>query len=70
MDWMAEYYHSPQDDMSQPFDFEAGADFTRLNLLLTHGIASEAERPAWNPGDFFGERFGSDQTGTAIGSSP
>ena len=69
MDWRAEYYHSPQDDMNQPFDFEAGADFTRLNFLLTYGIASEAERPAWNPGDFFGERFGSDQTGAAAGSS-
>ena len=56
--WMRTTYHTPADDMSQPFDLEAGAQFARVNFLLAWEIAMAAERPQWNPGDFFGERFG------------
>ena len=56
--WMNETYHKPADDLSQSFDWSAGADFARLNLLVAWKIASDAERPRWNEGDFFGERFG------------
>ena len=51
-------YHKPNDDMSQPFDFEAGAQHARLNFLTGWLVAQETARPAWNPGDFFGELFG------------
>jgi Zn-dependent M28 family amino/carboxypeptidase len=51
-------YHKPNDDMSQAFDFEAGAAHTRLNFLTGWLVAQEAARPAWNPGDFFGALFG------------
>ena len=51
-------YHKPNDDMSQPFDFEAGAAHARLNFLTGWLVAQETARPAWNPGDFFGELFG------------
>jgi Zn-dependent M28 family amino/carboxypeptidase len=51
-------YHKPNDDMSQPFDFEAGAAHARLNFLTGWLVAMEAARPAWNPGDFFGTLFG------------
>ena len=57
-DWLRSVYHAPSDDMSQQFDFEAGAEFARLNLLVLHLVASQPARPQWNPGDFFGERFG------------
>ena len=56
--WMRNIYHTPADDMQQVFDFEAGADFARLNLLIVTDVANAEERPRWNAGDFFGERFG------------
>jgi len=56
--WMRSVYHTPADDMQQAFDFEAGADFARLNLLIVTDVANAEERPRWNAGDFFGERFG------------
>ena len=44
--------------MSQPFDFEAGAQHARLNFLTGWLVAQETTRPAWNSGDFFGQLFG------------
>lgn len=52
-------YHKPNDDMSQPFDFDAGAKHAQLNFLTGWLVAQETARPAWNPGDFFGGLFGS-----------
>ncbi|MGE0813378.1 MAG: M28 family metallopeptidase [Vicinamibacterales bacterium] len=51
-------YHKPNDDMSQAFDFEAGANHARVNFLTGWQVAQETARPAWNPGDFFGQLFG------------
>ena len=51
-------YHKPNDDMSQAFDFEAGAAHARINFLTGWQVAQETARPAWNPGDFFGQLFG------------
>jgi Zn-dependent M28 family amino/carboxypeptidase len=51
-------YHKPNDDMSQAFDFEAGAKHAQLNFLTGWLVAQETARPAWNPGDFFGGVFG------------
>ena len=53
-----ERYHTPFDDMSQDFDFAAGADHARINFLTGYVIAQEDERPSWNAGDFFGGLFG------------
>jgi hypothetical protein len=52
-------YHKPNDDMSQAFDFEAGAGHARINFLTGWQVAQETARPAWNSGDFFGQLFGS-----------
>jgi Zn-dependent M28 family amino/carboxypeptidase len=51
-------YHKPNDDMSQAFDFGAGADHARVNFLTGWQVAQETARPAWNAGDFFGGLFG------------
>jgi Peptidase family M28 len=51
-------YHKPNDDMSQAFDFDAGAQHARLNFLTGWLVAQETSRPAWNTGDFFGGLFG------------
>jgi hypothetical protein len=53
-----DFYHKPNDDMSQAFDFDAGAQHARLNFLTGWLVAEASARPAWNAGDFFGELFG------------
>lgn len=56
--WMQEVYHKPGDDMSQAIDFASGVQFAKLNFLISWMVAQEEKRPAWNPGDFFGGKFG------------
>ncbi|MGE4069053.1 MAG: hypothetical protein AB7H88_19920 [Vicinamibacterales bacterium] len=58
-------YHKPNDDMSQAFDFGAGAGHAKVNFLVGWQVAQETARPAWNPGDFFGGVFGNATEGTA-----
>src|SRR6185436_16972162 len=55
--WLQETYHHPSDDMSQVIDFAVGAQYARLNLLVSYLIAQDDKAPAWNPGDFFGGKF-------------
>ena len=62
LDWVRNRYHKPGDDMSQPMDFDAAARFTRDLFLIGYAVAQADERPRWNPGDFFGERFGTAAT--------
>lgn len=57
-EWFATRYHTPQDDLSQPMDFAAGARHATLAFLVGAEIANADERPAWKPGDFFGRMFG------------
>jgi hypothetical protein len=57
-DWINSYYHSPQDDMSQNFDYGAAAKCVRLNYAVGYAVANMAQKPAWNPGDYFGTKFG------------
>jgi Zn-dependent M28 family amino/carboxypeptidase len=56
--WERERYHAPGDDASQPFDFATGVKAAQLNFLIGYQVARQTERPAWKPGDFFGEKFG------------
>jgi Zn-dependent M28 family amino/carboxypeptidase len=56
-EWMTTRYHKPSDDMEQEMDFEAGADYAKLTYLIGHYIAAAENRPAWNEGDFLGEKF-------------
>ena len=60
--WLQTTYHHPNDDMSQMFDFEAGAQFVRLNFLVSYLVAQDAEAPRWKPGDFFGESHAGNPT--------
>ena len=55
--WMRDHYHSLTDQMDQKMDFEAGADFARLNFLLGLEVANAPSRPVWNEGDFFGTKY-------------
>ena len=56
--WSREHYHSPSDDLHQPFDWEGGARFTRMMFLAAWLAADGAQAPRWNDGDFFGRKFG------------
>ena len=56
--WRTEHYHSPNDDLSQPFDWAGGARFTSMAFWAAWLAADGAQAPRWNAGDFFGERFG------------
>ncbi len=58
-EWMATRYHTPKDDMSQKMYFESGARYAGVNFLAGYLVAQDPERPEWNEGDFFGDKFGS-----------
>jgi len=57
-DWLKNRYHSPQDDISQPFDWKEGARLAEVDFIIAQRVANAATPPSWNKGDFFGEKFG------------
>ncbi|HEY6899370.1 MAG TPA: M28 family metallopeptidase [Puia sp.] len=59
--WRSTTYHTPKDDMNQPFDFDAAATHVRFNFLIGLLVGENTTRPSWNKGDFFGGRFGNSQ---------
>jgi hypothetical protein len=57
--WRAATYHKPQDNVEGgTFDWDAGAQYARLNFLIGYQVAQAVKRPNWNKDDFFGGRFG------------
>ena len=56
--WRVEHYHSPNDDLNQTFDWPSGAKFTSMAFWTAWMAADAPQPPRWNPGDFFGGRFG------------
>jgi peptidase M28-like protein len=57
--WEATRYHHPGDDMNQPgLLFDEAAKYARFMFLCGYLVADDSRRPAWNKGDFFGERYG------------
>lgn len=55
--FLANEYHSPRDDMSLPFNWEAGARFAELNYLIAREIADAPDAPRWYRDSFFGTSF-------------
>ena len=51
--WLTERYHAPADDVLQPVDLAAAANFNKVMLRLVEAVANRPERPRWNPGSFF-----------------
>jgi hypothetical protein len=43
--WYNTRYHKPQDDITQPIDFQAAADFNRFFYTLTETVADAPARP-------------------------
>jgi len=56
--FLKERYHQPGDDLSQPIQWPDAARLAKLNARIGRLIADAPQRPQWNPGDFFGEKFG------------
>ncbi len=48
--WYKTGYHKPQDDIDQPMDWQAAADFNRFFYTLVTRVADQAAAPAWKPG--------------------
>jgi Zn-dependent M28 family amino/carboxypeptidase len=51
--WRKERYHAPSDDLNQPVDLEAAADFDRLYAKAVVEVANRDTRPRWNETSFF-----------------
>lgn len=47
--WYKTGYHTPQDDLAQPIDWKAAADFNRFFYALVDRVANKPDAPAWNP---------------------
>ncbi len=52
-DWVKTRYHKPSDDLDQPVDKIAAAQFTVILAQLTTRVANESPRPAWYPESSF-----------------
>ncbi len=48
--WYRTGYHKPQDDLAQPMDWQAAADFNRFFERLVGRVADQDAAPAWKPG--------------------
>jgi hypothetical protein len=55
--WTMKRYHSPSDDMSQPFDWESSARFARLVFDTAWLVAEAPQAPKWHADDFFAKKF-------------
>jgi len=51
--WLKERYHSPSDDLMQPVDKEAAAQFNNLMASIALAVANDPQRPRWLPTSFF-----------------
>jgi Zn-dependent M28 family amino/carboxypeptidase len=51
--WRTERYHAPSDDLNQPVDLKAAADFNKLYLSIVEAVANRPTRPQWNADSFF-----------------
>jgi hypothetical protein len=49
-EWYQVRYHRPQDDLTQPVDFQAAADFNRFFYRFAQAVSDAAERPAFTRG--------------------
>lgn len=51
--WLSERYHAPSDDLSQPVDKPAAAEFNMFVMKLMERVADAPSRPEWKRESFF-----------------
>lgn len=54
--WLAERYHALHDDLDQPVDRDAAAEFNQVMVAIAQAVANDPARPEWKPESFF-KRF-------------
>ena len=52
-DWLTERYHAPSDDLDQPIDLSAAAQYEEVIRALLISIADNSHRPQWKANSFF-----------------
>jgi Zn-dependent M28 family amino/carboxypeptidase len=57
-DWVKTRYHQPSDDLDQPVDKEAAAQFTSYLAQLAARVANAPGRPQWYPESSFDPKQG------------
>ena len=57
-EFLSHHYHLPSDDLSRPIHWLSAARLAQVNYRIGLAIGNDRGRPAWKPGDFFGEKFG------------
>ncbi len=50
-------YHQPNDDLTMPFNWEAGAMFAKAQFLLGYEVANSKTRPSWRSDDWLAMTF-------------
>ena len=55
-EWLTKRYHAPSDDLDQPVDKQAAAEFDVLVAKLLERVANRDDRPRWKDDSFF-KRF-------------
>jgi Zn-dependent M28 family amino/carboxypeptidase len=52
-DWFTNRYHAPSDDLAQPIDFSAAAQYEEIIRGLMIKVANDPQRPQWKSDSFF-----------------
>jgi hypothetical protein len=52
-EWLKNRYHAPSDDLNQPVDKAAAAQYNRVLFALLERVANDPERPRWREASFF-----------------
>jgi hypothetical protein len=52
-EWYARRYHTPLDDLDQPWDPSAAATFNDFFGRLVTALANDVQRPAWKAGSAY-----------------
>jgi hypothetical protein len=55
--YLANNYHQPSDDLSQPIVWNAAAKFAELNYRVVRSLADADSRPQWYAKDYFGDLY-------------
>jgi Zn-dependent M28 family amino/carboxypeptidase len=51
--WLANRYHAPSDDLSQPVNIEGAVVFNRIMTAFLEQVANREKRPEWKRDSFF-----------------
>jgi len=52
-DWLTNRYHAPSDDLNQPVDLSAAAEYEEVMRGLMIAVANDPQRPRWKQDSFF-----------------